>query len=425
MAAPTRLPTRTDIDQWTEAISDLTTASADYRRCASSLETIADAHCQMLSSPGGTDWTGDGGDAAREAAYRDRGIVWQATDHLRNNLARVADQGAQDINAARNRVQEAIDLAEQDGFTVGDDLSVSDTDTYTTMAEYTTRQTKAAEHSQDIARQASGLVDEDAHAGQKLSVEAAALDAVAPASWGAGGIPTDGSTPGFNPVDHEVGDPQTEPPHPVQQGAPPNRFVGDSRFGHWSPVPLTHDGSSPPLKSEYRPLDVSDDPTKLAGTTGMYTPGKNWIQDSSAPYAQYKEEYRFRIAGQEATTHTRMVNDNGTWRQERWVQNVYEYQQNKQFVAGGDVRVKGKDGSLGGLPPVTLYDNDWKRIAPQEIVSLSANNSAVKYYLPDGCGGQFTIEKGVPVGGYSGMPPVSLTPTPGSGEVPPIMQRPR
>lgn len=167
------------------------------------------------------------------------------------------------------------------------------------------------------------------------------------------------------------------------------------------------------------------DPTKLGGTTGMYTPGKHWIQDASAPHAEFREEYKFRIVGQEATTHTRTVNDNGVWKQERWVQNVYEYQRNTQVTFNGDVSRNGTRGSLDGLPDLTNFDNDWKPIIPQEIVSLSARNPSVDYYLPDGCGGQFTIQEGIPVGGYSGLPPVSMTPSPGSGEVPPSMHRPR
>ena len=204
----------------------------------------------------------------------------------------------------------------------------------------------------------------------------------------------------------------------VEMGVPPHRFVGDARFGHWSPVT----GDSP-LTSEYHPLDVSDDPTKLGGTTGMYTPGRTWIQDSSAPYMQRQEEYRFRIAGQEETTFTRTITENGVSRQERWVQNVYEYQRNTQTVFGGDVEKNGVKGSLSGVANILNIDHDWKRIPPQDITSLSAHNPTIKYYLPDGCGGQFTFKEGIPVGGFSGLPPVSMNPQP--GEVPPSMHRPR
>lgn len=424
MEAPGGLPTRADIEEWSSSVKDLSNAAAEYRQCANDLDAVADAHCQALSSPGGTEWTGDGADGARQAGYVDRGVVWQATDHIRKNLAKAADDGAQNVNAARNRVQDAIDLAEQDGFKVGDDLSVADTKTYTELSQYNARLAKATEHSQDVAKLAAALVAEDAQAGMKLSTEANALDAMVPENWGMKGqLPGETPAPNFEAVDFNEDEPLPGP-GPAMAGQPtipPNRFIGDQRFGHWEPVT---ESDPAPSKNEYRPLRVGDDPTQLGGTTGMYTPGKNWIQDSSAPYLQYQEEYRFRIAGQEATTYTQTINDNGVLKQERWVQNVYEYQENTRFVPGGDIRANGKDGSLGGLPPVTIYDHDWKQISPQEVVSLSADNSTVKYYLPDGCGGQFTVENGVPVGGYSGLPPVSTTPTPSTGEVPPVMTRP-
>ncbi|WP_142386852.1 hypothetical protein [Mycobacterium hubeiense] len=427
VAAPTGLPTKVEIDEWTGAINDLFSAAAEYRRCAKSLDAIADAHCQTLSAPGGTDWEGSGADAAREAAYADRGVVWQATDHIRHNLAKAAEDGAQAVSAARNRVIEAIDQAEQDGFTVGDDLSVADTNTYTDMSVYQARQAKAAEHSQDIAKLAGELVAADTHAGRQLSTEAAALDAMVPTSWGPRRQESDDRpTSDIEAVDHERGEPalESDPAPAGQAGNPPNGFVGDQRFGHWEPVvPPPYVGATPPpLKPEYRPFP--EDPTKLGGTTGMYTPGRTWVQDSSAPYVQRQEEYRFRIAGQEATTYTRMVNENGVWKQERWVQNVYEYQRNTQLVFGGDISRNGEKGSLAGLPPMPNFDNEWKRILPQEIAVLSAQNPTIKYYLPDGCGGQFTFENGVPVGGYSGLPPASMTPIPGTGQVPPVMTRP-
>lgn len=423
--APAGLPTRADIDQWTDAITDLSTAAAEYRQCAQGVDAIADAHCQSLSAPGGTAWDGDSADAAREAAYGDRGIIWQATDHMRNGLARAADAGAQDIHAARSRVQDAIELAERDGYTVGNDLSVVDNSTYTVASDYDARQAKALEHREEITRLAVALVAEDSQVGEKLSTEAAALDAIIPASWGAGMLPAE--APRFDALDNVVDEPHAQFGSEVQQEVPPNRFIGDQRFGHWESVvapPYVGD-RPPPLNSQYRPLPDGDDPTKLGGTTGMYTPGKHWIQDASAPHAEYREEYKFRIVGQEATTHTRMVNDNGVWKQERWVQNVYEYQRNTQVTFNGDVSRNGTRGSLDGLPDLTNFDNDWKPIIPQEIVSLSARNPSVDYYLPDGCGGQFTIQEGIPVGGYSGLPPVSMTPSPGSGEVPPSMHRPR
>ena len=44
-----------------------------------------------------------------------------------------------------------------------------------------------------------------------------------------------------------------------------------------------------------------------------------------------------------------MVHENGRWQQQRWVQNVYEYQRNTQISFSGDVSVRGKPGDLAGL----------------------------------------------------------------------------
>ena len=249
--APAGLPTRADIEEWTDAITDLSTAAAEYRQCAQGVDAVADAHCQSLSAPGGTEWDGDSADAAREAAYGDRGIIWRATDHMRNGLARAADAGAQDIHAARSRVQDAIELAERDGYTVGNDLSVVDNNTYTVASDYDARQAKALEHREEITRLAVALVAEDSQVGEKLSTEAAALDAIIPASWGAGRLPAE--APRFDAVDNEVDEPHAQFGSEVQQEVPPNRFIDDQRFGHWESVvapPYVGD-QPPPLSSQY------------------------------------------------------------------------------------------------------------------------------------------------------------------------------
>jgi hypothetical protein len=205
------------------------------------------------------------------------------------------------------------------------------------------------------------------------------------------------------------------PKVPGQPVDPTNPFIGDQRFGQWENVvaPPYAGATPPPLKPEYRPFPDGT-PLKTGGTTGWYTPGKSWIGDIDPPYAQLQEEYRFRMAGTEATTYTRVVYDNGAWHQQRWVQNVYEYQKNTQLAMGGDISVKGTTGDIGGLPTIPKIDYQWKPISPSQIASLSANNMEVTYYLPDGCGGQFTYQGGVPVGGNGGLPPS-----------PPIMTRPR
>jgi hypothetical protein len=147
----------------------------------------------------------------------------------------------------------------------------------------------------------------------------------------------------------------------------------------------------------------------------MYTPGKSWIGDIDAPAAQGQEEYRFKLAGQEATTTTRTVFDNGHWQQQRWVQNVYEYQRNTSLTFGGDVGMKGiegEQGDIGGLPPIQNIDQAWKPISLPQIAGVSGNNAGTTYYLPDGCGGTVKFIGGVPqgIGGLAPRPPVMTAP---------------
>lgn len=230
------------------------------------------------------------------------------------------------------------------------------------------------------------------------------------------GLPTDVSTapgpqaPAIRPADWrpKQGPSDPVPPLPPQRGNPQDPAdlrVGNPNFGRWEDVPPAppYVGSQPPpLRPEYRPFPP-DDPLKVGPTTGMYTPGKTWIGDIDPPIVNGQEEYRFRMAGTQATTTTRMVFENGQWHEQRWVQNVYEYQRNATLIPGG---------SLGGLPPLQNIDQTWKPMSLNQIATLSANNGGITYYLPDGCGGTVTFIGGVPQG--IGVPPS-----------PPIMTRPR
>ena len=148
-------------------------------------------------------------------------------------------------------------------------------------------------------------------------------------------------------------------PGPLQAGRPPDPtspFIDDPRFGHWEkvPPPPPYTGSAPPpLQPQYRPFPDGS-PLKVGPSTAMYTPGKSWIGDIDPPAFQHQEEYRFKLAGEQATTMTHTVFEDGRWQQERWVQNVYEYQRNTADGLSGDIGLKGidgEDGDLGGLAP--------------------------------------------------------------------------
>ena len=211
------------------------------------------------------------------------------------------------------------------------------------------------------------------------------------------------------------------PPPPVPGGQPPdprNPFIGDNRFGRWEDVvPPPYTGSSPPpMQPSHRSWADIPDSQRTSGPTGFFTPGKNWVDDNAAPWAQLQHDYKFRISGEDATNYTRMVQTQGGWQQQRWVQYTYESRDFTGVALGGSVWAKeGPDlgeGKLGGVttggigalsPPP--YMGPWQPVTPQQIAVLSAANPGVTFYVPDGCAGQFTFQGGVPVGGFSGLPP--------------------
>jgi hypothetical protein len=237
----------------------------------------------------------------------------------------------------------------------------------------------------------------------KISAEIRALSA----EYAALGDQKKPGTPEIQAVTNtKEGGPSDQPPVtgpllPGQPADPANPFVGNPIFGQWETVSTSPTGPYGPLKPEYRPYPEGD-PLKVGPTTGMYVPGQTWVADEDAPIVQYREGYKFRIAGTEATTITRTVNVNGQVQVQRWVANVYEYQRNTTYSAGGD---------FGAIPPVQTIDQTWKPISLPEIATLSAANAGTTYYLPDGCGGTVNYVGGVVEN--AGPPPT------------PIMTRPR
>ncbi|MBB3751055.1 hypothetical protein FHT44_003550 [Mycolicibacterium sp. BK634] len=97
--------------------------------------------------------------------------------------------------------------------------------------------------------------------------------------------------------------------------------------------------------------------------------------------------------------------------QQQWVQYTYGAQRYTQvkyrwpcLAPTSPDEIAGTPGGVmtGGLaatnPPPKI--SAWQPISPAQISSLSAANPTATYYIPDGCGGQFTFSGGVPVGGF-------------------------
>jgi hypothetical protein len=226
-------------------------------------------------------------------------------------------------------------------------------------------------------------------------------------------IANDGARDHIQLVDHNSGPAPQAPFYPPNTVIEPrNPFVGDQRFGHWE----NYNGTVPP-PVEHR--SFAGLPAKEGGPSGFYTPGRTWVQDSSAPWASLAEEYKFRISGEDLTSYTRTVTVDGQPQLQRWVGYTYESQRITQVDLSGSLWAKDpaneaegtlggtQTGGLGGLTIPARF-GQWQPITPNQMSNLSALNPNVKYYIPDGCGGQFNFVGGQPIGEDFLAPPPSV-----------------
>jgi hypothetical protein len=129
-----------------------------------------------MAAPGGSDWFGQAKDAAWKRVTADLAVVRRQSDALRA-CADTAAAGANDLRSAQRAVREAIDEAEADGFRVGDDLSVTDTQRRD-LSTAAARQTAAVEHADNIRWRAEQLIQTDTLVGSQLSAKAAELEGI-------------------------------------------------------------------------------------------------------------------------------------------------------------------------------------------------------------------------------------------------------
>ncbi|MEZ0341883.1 RNase A-like domain-containing protein [Mycobacterium sp. pV006] len=143
---------------------------------ADALESAFEQHRQNILTPGGTAWEGDAKDAALDRVTTDLSVVRRQGD-MHRAAAEIVARGSEDIQTARRRVLEAIAEAEQDDFTVGGDLSVTDNRAYDEETA-ATRMTAATEHAEFIRWCAEQLVATDALISRQLQANAADLEGI-------------------------------------------------------------------------------------------------------------------------------------------------------------------------------------------------------------------------------------------------------
>jgi hypothetical protein len=148
-------------------ITHLHEAATHWEAVAAVWETSFDAVHQESFAPGGTEWTGEGADAAQYQTAVNRKHARRWADTLLST-AQIARSGADDIQAGKAGVLTAVSRAHDDGFVVGEDFSLFDTDTYT-PGEAAIRQTQAGQHSAMITDRVHTLLATDRQVASQMN----------------------------------------------------------------------------------------------------------------------------------------------------------------------------------------------------------------------------------------------------------------
>lgn len=165
---------RSEIEEWpTQHLDD---AATQLRSMGAQSVALFDEHRRNVDSPGGTTWEGNAKDAALDRVTADTAVVRQQTT-VQNEAADIAENGGHDVRAAKQEAVGAITAAENDGFTVAEDLTVTDSRCYdiNTIVE---RNKAAKEHAEDIRWYAERLIQADSFVGERLQAKAAELEAI-------------------------------------------------------------------------------------------------------------------------------------------------------------------------------------------------------------------------------------------------------
>jgi len=178
----------------------LVNAASYWRKSADQWE---DAFLQMRNESYSIAWKGAGGEALRQRTSADLPIVIGKADQLRQ-AARIARSGASDISAAQRRVLNAVEDAQNAGFDVGEDLSVSYTESGGTPGAQAARQAQAEALAGEIWTRAGQLEAADLKVASELTTATTGLDN--------SGFGPDHNGGGIQLVDFTQGDGKPAPP---------------------------------------------------------------------------------------------------------------------------------------------------------------------------------------------------------------------
>lgn len=371
--------TRSRLESWpTDHLRD---APAQWRTSArESLQKFE----QYQRSVNDTDWTGDGKDAAVDAADRDLNLVKHQHDVIEQMITTATD-GHEAVSAAKRDATNAIATAEQDGFHVGEGLTVSDSRKIdiSTMAD---RFRAAKEHAEDIQWHGQRLVETDTAVGDRLRSQAETLralqftldsggpgegdrrNAVQAATFKQG--PGDLDDLPLTPSDSVYPFPFLPPP---PKGSA--RGGGEWSVDHSQPYQGSGTPTGPP---PVKPWHTQYKDPIVGPTSGMKdiitVPTNGW---GSKPHVTGQEEYRFRLMGKGfdgAPGHAQWVQQDGKWYPATWVGYDYEVEHVRQMA--------GQEGPVGGVT-MRWGMGEWHPIQILDIYQAQGRNPALTMYLPN------------------------------------------
>jgi hypothetical protein len=173
--------TRTRIESFDRTASALAQSADRWRIMAARWEDASTAYVSQVATPGGTDWLGQAADSAFERAHADRQVVLRATGNALE-MAATAEQGSNCLIGARASALAAIAEAEEEGFAVGEDLSVNDVHARTAAAR-AVRRPVALQHGGYITHCAGRLEAQNESIAAKLHAGALQMTSMTPAHW--------------------------------------------------------------------------------------------------------------------------------------------------------------------------------------------------------------------------------------------------
>lgn len=171
MPAVGGMPTLSRVRGW--ATHHLTEAATRWTRVATVWEDAFTELATQINNPGGTLWEGVAAEAAQQRAYSDRLHVVRLADQL-HDASQIALNGATQIDEARRLVLRSVTAAENAGFTVGEDFSVTDPRLYD-AGTAAVRQAQAEAFATELRTAAATLVATDSGVAGQLTAATAGL----------------------------------------------------------------------------------------------------------------------------------------------------------------------------------------------------------------------------------------------------------